>query len=221
MDLDTIHFAERVDRSRYIAARFAPYLVGSVLDVGCDKAVLRGLLPNGVRYTGIDISGTPDLTIDLERTDKLPFDNGAFHTTVCSDVLEHLDNVHHIFGELVRVTQKHLIISLPNNWANARRPIERGKGSIAHYGLPPRPPADRHKWFFGFTEAVAFLKEQEQLFPVTIVRMIANEKPRLWPVRVSRHLRYPVLNRYRNRYAHTVWAVFEKRLLARSRSASR
>ena len=65
-------------------------------------AALRDLLPR-VRYTGIDLGGTPDITIDLERADRLPFDAAAFRCVVCSDVLEHLDNLHAVFGELLRV----------------------------------------------------------------------------------------------------------------------
>lgn len=211
MNIDFIRFNQRAERSRYIARRFGDYLQGSVLDVGCDRAVLRELLGGDVQYTGIDVGGTPDLVLDLERVDRLPFADNSFSAVVCSDVLEHLDNIHHVFRELVRVGSRFIIISLPNNWANARLPIERGRGSIAHYGLPSVRPADRHKWFFGYSEAVEFLRGQERLSPVKIVYMIANEKPRWQALRLIRRLRYPQQERYLNRYAHTVWAVFEKR----------
>jgi len=212
MNVDYIVFKQRADRSAYIAREFGRYLKGRVLDVGCDQAVLRSLLSKEVRYTGIDIGGSPDIALDLDHIERLPFADSAFDTTVCSDVLEHLDNIHMIFAELVRVTRRYLVISLPNNWANARRPIERGKGSIAHYGLPAKRPADRHKWFFGFSEAVSFLKEQEKNFPLSVVEMRANDKPRPLPLRMMRRLRFPVRERYLNRYAHTVWTVFEKKI---------
>ena len=209
MQLDYVTFNQRADRSRYIADRFSKYLSGNVLDVGCDKAVLRDLVA-GIEYTGIDVAGTPDIVLNLDQVDRLPFDDNAFNCTVCSDVLEHLDNLHFIFSELVRVTRNHLIISLPNNWANARRPIERGKGSIAHYGLPSTRPADRHKWFFGFSEAVEFAKDQERHLPIGLQALIANDKPRVRLIRLLRNLRYGRGNRYLNRYAHTVWAIYAK-----------
>lgn len=106
-NVDFVSFNQRSDRSFYIATRFRQYLEGSVLDVGCDKAVLRGLLDENTRYFGIDIGGAPDLLIDLERQDVLPFDTGAFSTIVCSDVLEHLDNLHAVFAELVRVSSRY------------------------------------------------------------------------------------------------------------------
>ena len=129
---------------------------------------------------------------------------------VCSDVLEHVDSLHEVFGELVRVAKVYLIISLPNNWANARRAIERGRGAVGHYGLPADPPADRHKWFFSLTEALDFARAQERKYPITIVDRCVTEKSRPLPVRVFRRLLYPSRECYWNRYAHTLWVVFGK-----------
>ena len=201
-------FNHRLDRSQFIASHLGKYLSGSVLDVGCDEAHLRDLVP-GIRYTGIDIGGKPDLQIDLEKSERLPFDDGAFDTVLCSDVLEHLDSLHRVFAELVRVSRRHLVISLPNNWTNARRPIERGKGSFAFYGLPAERPQDRHKWFFGLSEARDFFYAQEGRFPIRVVECFANEKERPAMVSALRRLRYPGM-RYLNRYAHTLWAVYER-----------
>ena len=202
-------FTQRLDRSRFIAAHFGRYLSGAVLDVGCDEGHLRQLVP-GIRYTGIDVGGHPDIVVDLEQTERLPFDDRAFNSVVCSDVLEHLDSLHRVFAELVRVTDKWLVISLPNNWTNARRAIERGKGSFAFYGLPAERPRDRHKWFFGLTEARDFLYAQESRFPIRVVECFANEKPRAAWVVALRRLRYLSRWRYLNRYAHTIWVVFER-----------
>lgn len=209
MNIENVTFEERAERSHYIATRFNRYLIGSVLDIGCDQAVLKGLLKD-VNYIGIDIGGTPDLQINLDKIEKLPFDDNFFNTSICSDVLEHLDNLHLIFGEIVRISKKHIIISLPNNWSNARKPIERGKGSFSHYGLPALRPVDRHKWFFGLSEAINFLKEQEKLYRLSIVEIVVNIKPRPSITNLVRRVRYPAIERYLNRYAHTVWAVFEK-----------
>jgi SAM-dependent methyltransferase len=209
MNVEYVAFASREDRSAYIARRFRGYLSGSVLDVGCDKAVLKRML-DGVRYTGIDIGGEPDLVLDLEKVGRLPYEDGSFSCVVCSDVLEHLDNLHMIFSEIVRVAEGYVIISLPNNWANARLPVSRGAGSLGHYGLPPDRPADRHKWFFSLTEAADFAEAQTVRHPIAIRQMLVTEKPRMLFSRAIRRLRYPSSRRYLNRYAHTLWVVFEK-----------
>ncbi len=168
------------------------------------------MLPKGVQYTGIDIGGTPDIVINLDEVETLPFDDNSFDTVLCTDVLEHLEHLHRIFDELVRTSKRWLIISLPNCWVNARRPIERGKGSFRFYGLPKEPPEDRHRWFFNMTDVQSFMEWQAQKHALKIVNMHVSEKPRFWLFRLLRRLRYPRQMQYLNRYAHTHWTVFEK-----------
>jgi SAM-dependent methyltransferase len=210
MQVDYVSFSDRSVRSRYIADRFQPYLTGKVLDVGCDQAVLKRLRPD-LQYTGIDIQGQPDLELNLEKIAALPFADQTFDCVVCSDVLEHLDNMHHMFGELIRVARRYVIISLPNCWAVARVPIERGRGTFGKYGLPIEPPRDRHKWFFSLAEAEAFLRGQTGKYPISIVQLLVSEKPRPFLIRAFRRARYPSQARYLNRYAHTLWALLEKK----------
>ncbi len=209
MKVEYVQFKERRARAEYIAGRFGHLLRGKVLDVGCDKAFLRTLLPD-TEYVGVDVAGDPDIALNLEELVKLPFEDATFDCVVCSDVLEHLDNLHGVFREIVRVAGKHVIISLPNNWANARKPIEAGKGSVGHYGIPAVPPPDRHKWFFNMMEARDFLSYWEERLPFRIAELFATEKPRPAMVRWIRRMRFPALSRYLNRYAHTLWAVLEK-----------
>lgn len=200
-------FRERRDRSAYVARRFEPYLRDAVLDVGCYEAPLRALLPG--RYCGVDIAGTPDLFVDLDTARALPFGDAAFPTVICIEVLEHLDHLHHVFDELVRVASGHVVVSLPNCWRDARRPIERGRGAFAHYGLPEQPPRDRHKWFFGYVEARDFLLAGAARHGLEVVEIFGTEQHRNGLVRAWRRLRYPGA-RYHNRYVQTVWAVMRK-----------
>ncbi|UCE83550.1 MAG: class I SAM-dependent methyltransferase [Deltaproteobacteria bacterium] len=208
LQIDYIHFPNRESRSRYVAKRFQRYFLDSLLDVGCFEAPLRTIL-EGIEYTGIDLAGKPDIQLDLENCTKLPFASDKFQCVICVDVLEHLDNLHAVFDEIVRVAAHYIIISLPNCWRDARRPIERGTGTFAHYGLPVDPPLDRHKWFFNYTQAKEFLERQAQRKCLEVVEMFATEKPKPWPARSFRKLLYHG-DRYRNRYTQTVWVVYKK-----------
>jgi 2-polyprenyl-3-methyl-5-hydroxy-6-metoxy-1,4-benzoquinol methylase len=209
MQVEYVDFRSRAARSAYIATRFKSLFQGKVLEVGCDKALLKQLLP-GLDYVGVDMAGEPDLRLNLERIERLPFDDAAFDCVVCTETLEHLDNLHGTFGELMRVAKKYVIISLPNNWVNARVPIQRGKGSPSKYGLPADPPRDRHKWFFSLSDAMDFIQHQRKRYAVSLRECYATEKPRPLLVRVLRRALYPVQMRYLNRYAHTLWVVLEK-----------
>jgi len=125
-------------------------------------------------------------------------------------VLEHLENLHAVFDEFVRVARRHAVITLPNCWNSARQRLRRGKGSIAHYGLPLDPPADRHRWFFSLEEAEAFLRERARRTGLEIVEMAALENPRPAPVRWLRRLARPDERRYLNLYAHTLLCVLRR-----------
>jgi SAM-dependent methyltransferase len=203
-----VSFPSRESRSRFVCWRFAEYLNELVLDVGCFAAPLRDLL-SAATYTGIDRAGNPDITLDLERIERLPFDDGTFKCVLCIDVLEHLDNLQVIFDELVRVSKQYIIISLPNCWCDARRPLGRGKGHFGHYGLPLQKPQDRHKWFFSLSEARQFLDGKAERLGLRVEELFVTEKPRSRLVRLLRRIRYPG-HRYHNRYSRTLWAVLEK-----------
>ena len=58
MRVEFASFSNRSLRSAYIANRFQPYLIGKVLDVGCDQALLKTLIPT-LDYTGIWLLDSP------------------------------------------------------------------------------------------------------------------------------------------------------------------
>jgi len=207
-ELYQFKFAQRSDRTRFILSQFRDVFTESVLDVGCYEAPLRKLLPD-VRYLGLDMVGDPDVFINLEKVDCLPAADAEFNTVCCFEVLEHIDCLHHIFSELFRTARSNVLVSLPNCWCSARKPLNRGSGAIAHYGLPFDPPVDRHKWFLSADDIIKFFTFQaEKRFPGSLERIVAVENPRPSPVRFARSLRYPGM-RYINRYAHTVIAHFK------------
>jgi SAM-dependent methyltransferase len=206
--IDRAEFGRRQDRAAYLVAHYGHLLRGKVLDVGCDQGYLKGLL-DGAHYTGIDKEGG-DLPLDLERAERLPFPEAHFDAVVCTDVLEHLDNLYRMFGELARVSGRWLVVSLPNCWCGARLKLQRGRGHIGHYGLPREAPADRHKWFFSLTEAREFLESRPLDHAVALRELRCTEKPRPSLVTLARRVRYPGRDAYLNRYAHTVWGLFER-----------
>lgn len=207
-EIEHIAFPTRLARSEYVARRFDDYFKGSLLDVGCYEAPLRGMLPD-TAYTGVDIAGAPDIELDLEQCERLPFEDDGYDTVICIDVLEHLNNLHFIFDELIRVAKANVLVSLPNCWRDARRPIERGCGDFLHYGLPSEPPLDRHKWFFSFTQGREFLQSRAAMNSVSIAELFGTEKPKNPAARAIRKLRHPG-DGYLNRYVQTIWAVFAK-----------
>ena len=154
---------EREDRIKFVAKKFRNYLKESILDVGCDEGYLRELISNDVKYIGVDMGGKPDFITNLE-IDKLDrFDDKSFHTVLCTDVLEHLNNLHDVFDDICRVSKKYIIISLPNSWVNFKYPLISGNKEYKRYGLPLNNPKDRHKWFLNYEEAFEFTRERGKM----------------------------------------------------------
>lgn len=164
---------EHVDgRSALVAAEMRSCLPGTVLDVGSGRSseYLKRVLGNA--YHSLDLASSyqfrrsgaagnaPDAVVDLELG-ELPFDDQAFDTVICTDVLEHVDNIYRVYDELFRVVRRYVIISLPNNWPKLIGSflIGRNVTHVAGYGLPPhpKPAGQRHKYFFNFEEACEFL----------------------------------------------------------------
>lgn len=162
----------REERHQFLAERFGRYLTGSVLNIGGggEKHLLRFISPR--EYLELDIAGTPDLRIDLDAEYPWPIIDGKFDAVICTEVLEHLNELHRAFSELLRITRRYIVISVPNALPAvygyvSRRPvvIEDGTppgvgfGTFAKfYGLPVDKPEDRHRWFFSYSEAQEFFR---------------------------------------------------------------
>ncbi len=120
-----VQFRVRADRPNFIGRRFQTYLTGTVLDVGCDEAVLRNLV-RPKTYAGVGMTEQSDVKVDLEKQGRLPFKDGTWETVLCLDVLEHLNNFHDFSNEIFRVASRYVILSLPNCWSQARRSLAEG-----------------------------------------------------------------------------------------------
>ena len=109
-----------MDPAQAVAARLLSGRSGTVLDAGAGSGELSALLKDKFTVTSCDIfpeafraAGITCDKADLNRPlpYKTPFDNIA-----CMEVIEHLENPHHLIREFSRLLKKGgmLIISTPN-----------------------------------------------------------------------------------------------------------
>lgn len=99
-------------------------LQGPALDVGCgDGALSRDLLANGAGHVvALDLS-IRRTSRAVERGDgvrylsgsiyELPFPDDSFPLVLCTDLLEHLDDPQRAMSELVRVSRRDVLVSVP------------------------------------------------------------------------------------------------------------
>ncbi len=162
------YYLDRADRNRFAAKQLQGNHVKRVLNLGGGgKRHLQSSLSNNqIEVYEVDIQGDCDLRVNLDTLTKLPFDDSSFDVACAFDVLEHLENFHLLNEEMFRVAKEYVLISLPNSAAEVfydvfrNRPqkhsdLDRGTFS-EFYGLPLRPPTDRHRWWIYFQDIVRF-----------------------------------------------------------------
>lgn len=80
-------------------------LHGDVLDVGCGAKPYRDWVPGARRYVGIDVFDGDDVDRLIVPGERWPVDDGEFDAVLCTQVLEHVADLHHAVSELVRVVR--------------------------------------------------------------------------------------------------------------------
>lgn len=156
---DFSYFRNRLERAEFIKNKFSKYIQKSVsiLDVGCSENDLKKIIGGSV--FGIDIAGSPDKKVDLEKESLSGFSDNTYDLVICTEVLEHLDNLYEVLDDMTRVSRKYILISLPNSpdiWKILRIVFTGRTGKF--YGLPKQKPEDRHKWFFSWKELNDFFE---------------------------------------------------------------
>ncbi|MDQ3515902.1 MAG: class I SAM-dependent methyltransferase [Gemmatimonadota bacterium] len=110
--------AEESTRFRRAAALARVPAGASVLDIGAREGGLRGFLPAGVSYQGIDITPefASDAVITRDISEGIPFPDRSYDFVFCIEVLEHVPNPFAAFGEINRVLADGgvLVVSVPN-----------------------------------------------------------------------------------------------------------
>lgn len=98
----------------------------SILDAGCGEGFTMDKLSKskvGEKLEGIEYSKEailfgkklfPDLKFIQGSVYELPYKNSSFDIVICTEVLEHLEQPTKALKEMLRVSKKYLIISVPN-----------------------------------------------------------------------------------------------------------
>lgn len=219
-------YDSRMARNRFIAEMFQEFLKASVVNIGGggEKQLLQHIGPT--QYLEIDIAGCPDMLVDLDKDYPLPVQDDFAETVVCTDVLEHLEEFHRVFGELLRISRRYVIISVPNALTDVlpyfSRKIYRGESGCAgqevgmfakFYGLPLCKPLDRHRWFFSYTEAESFFRASEKKYNYSVIKEVPiGAKSSSLLGRSGRFIVKHVLGEdlAKDIFCRTYWCVLEK-----------
>jgi len=162
------YYLDRAGRNEFAARQIRRTQAKRILNLGGGGArhLHANLSHSDIEIYEVDIQGDCDLKLDLDTIVELPFDDNSFDAACAFDVLEHLEKFHMLNDEMFRVSKDYMLISLPNSAAEIfydllrNRPLKDpdvdGGTFSKFYGLPLRPPTDRHRWWIYFQDIVRF-----------------------------------------------------------------
>lgn len=209
--ISTFYKPYALQRYLLIGEQFKSYLTGAILDVGSRDNYMKNVL--NINAELVDKNNTDLTSFDWE-TQTLPYQENQFDTVVCLDTLEHINDLHRSFYDLLRVSKKNVVISLPNCWRKTFKRMLRGQSDQGAYGLPPERPMDRHKWFFNTEEIEDFFFYNAETAPSRYrVVEIRHHVPQ---ARFAHRILYPLMTyllpeRYaKNFLTNTSFFVLEK-----------
>ena len=111
---------------RTLIAMARPLSPKTVLDAGCGEGFsLNKLMLNkiGIKIEGVEQSKEAialgkklfsKANIKQGSVYELPYKDGSFDLVVCTEVLEHLEDPQKALSEIIRVSKKNIILSVPN-----------------------------------------------------------------------------------------------------------
>ena len=140
----------------------------SILDVGCRDKVLKNFIKKDVKYQGIDYKDSNEV-VGHNLENGIPFDDKSFDIVFALDVLEHVENIHFLFDEIIRVSKDEAIIALPNmSYWKFRLRFLKGKDISKKYIFSSVQVLDRHRWITSYNSAIDFVSKNAAENEITI-----------------------------------------------------
>lgn len=164
----------------------------SILDVGCGEGFTLFRLEKekiGEKLEGIDAVGEaidigkklhPNLTLKTGDVYNLRYEDDSFDVVLCTEVLEHLEFPRKALKELIRVSQKYVLITVPNEPFFTWQRILRGKNILK---LGAHPEHIQHWSAEGFEK---FVKREKSLPAGRQVKITAKRHPFPWTMLLLR-----------------------------------
>ena len=152
-----------LNRTEYVAKKLGKLNGDKVLDIGCREMILKEYLEGNFDYLGLDYiskkSNASDfINHNLEK--GLPDNLNNIDTIVALDVLEHIENIHDVYKEFFSITNKTIVVALPNIAYYKFRINFLIKGVLSgKYIFSEEKVLDRHRWIPNYQSIDKFINK--------------------------------------------------------------
>ena len=165
-----------------------PLNIETVLDAGCGEGFTLARLQKekiGKSYEGIEADDSaielgkklyPRLNIQKGDIYRLPYKSNSFDLVVCTEVLEHLTEPRKAYRELLRVSKKYVLLSVPNEPFFTIQRMGRLQ-NLRHFGA--HPEHIQHWTIPSFTKFVKIrgVKLISRKFPIPWTMVVVKKTP--------------------------------------------
>ena len=150
-----------LDRTEYVAKKLGKLNGDKVLDIGCREMILKEYLEGNFNYLGLDYISKKSNAADFinhNLENGLPDNLGNIDTIVAFDVLEHIESIHDVYREFFSITNKTVIVALPNMAYYKFRINFLIKGVLSgKYIFSENKVLDRHRWIPNYQSIDKFI----------------------------------------------------------------
>jgi hypothetical protein len=150
-----------LDRNAFVAKKIGLLNKEIVLDIGCRDKILKSKLKGEFKYIGIDFSeNLHDKEILIHNLETgIPSNIKKVDIITAIDVLEHLENIHKVYKQLFLVSNKLIVIALPNMAYYKFRINFIIHGTLSgKYSFNINKTNDRHRWIPDYNSINKFIK---------------------------------------------------------------
>jgi hypothetical protein len=131
--------------------------IQSILDVGCRDCVLKKYLKPEIKYYGNDLFQNTYESVNYVGDINSLSIAEKFNCVTAIDILEHTDDPYTIFDNLVSLTNRFLIINLPNCYDLKSVYKFTLKGQLGDkYNFGVENSLDRHRWLMNNNQICNF-----------------------------------------------------------------